>query len=57
MKPYEWVYKRSPSLLGGCRPVLLKPYLQELGFGDIERKYMLAGHLMPTEIVWANKDE
>ena len=57
MKPYEWVYNLSPSLLGGCRPVLLTPFLQELGFGDIEREYMLAGHLMPTEIVWANKDE
>jgi demethylmenaquinone methyltransferase/2-methoxy-6-polyprenyl-1,4-benzoquinol methylase len=57
MKPYEWVYKRSPSLLGGCRPVLLVPYLQELGFKDVNRQYMLAGHLMPTEIVWANKGE
>ena len=57
MKSYEWVYKRSPSLLGGCRPVLLVPYLQKLGFKDVNRQYMLAGHLMPTEIVWANKGE
>ena len=57
MKLYEWVYRRSPSLLGGCRPVLLAPYLQELGFKDVNREYMRAGHLMPTEIVWANKGE
>jgi demethylmenaquinone methyltransferase/2-methoxy-6-polyprenyl-1,4-benzoquinol methylase len=57
MKPYEWVYRRSPSLLGGCRPVLLAPCLQELGFKDVSREYMRAGHLMPTEIVWANKGE
>ena len=55
MKLYEWMYRRSPSLLGGCRPVLLAPYLQELGFRDVNREYMRAGHLMPTEIVWANK--
>jgi ubiquinone/menaquinone biosynthesis C-methylase UbiE len=56
MKLYEWVYRRSPSLLGGCRPVLLAPYLQQLGFKDVKREYMRAGHLMPTEIVWANKN-
>jgi len=57
MKLYEWAYRRSPSLLGGCRPVLLAPYLQELGFKNVNREYMRAGHLMPTEIVWANKGE
>ena len=54
---YEWLYRRAPSLLGGCRPVLLAPYLQELGFKSVNREYMRAGHLMPTEIVWANKGE
>ena len=57
MKLYEWLYKHSPSLLGGCRPILLTPYLQELGFKDVNREYTRAGHLMPTEIVWAKKSE
>jgi ubiquinone/menaquinone biosynthesis C-methylase UbiE len=57
MKLYEWVYKRSPSLLGGCRPVLLTSFLQDLGFQAIERTPMRAGHLMPTEIIRANKGE
>jgi len=57
MKLYEWVYRRSPSLLGGCRPVQLAPHLQELGFKNVNREYMRAGHLMPTEIVWAYKSE
>jgi len=55
MKLYGWVYRRLPSLLGGCRPVLLMPYLQELRFEGIGREFMRAGHLMPTEIVWAGK--
>lgn len=54
---YEWLYRRVPSLLGGCRPVLLAPYLQELGFSSVNRVYTRAGHLMPTEIVWASKGE
>jgi ubiquinone/menaquinone biosynthesis C-methylase UbiE len=57
MKLYEWAYRRSSLLFGACRPVLLVPYLQELGFKNVNRKYMRAGHLMPTEIAWANKDE
>ena len=57
MKLYEWLYRRSPSLLGGCRPVQLVPYLQELGFKNVNREYMRAGHLMPIEIVWTHKSE
>ena len=57
MKPYEWVYRRSPSMLGGCRPVVLAPYLHELEFKGVNREFVFAGHLMPTEIVWASKGE
>lgn len=57
MRLHEWVYKRSPSLLGGCRPVLLAPYLQDLGFRDVNREYIRGGHLTPIEIVWAKKGE
>ncbi len=57
MKLYEWVHRRSPSLLGGCRPLTLVPYLHELGFKDVNRECLRAGHLVPTEIVWAHKGE
>jgi ubiquinone/menaquinone biosynthesis C-methylase UbiE len=55
MRLYEWVYRRWPMLLGGCRPVTLKPYLQGLGFKKITSEFVHAGHLMPTEIVLAEK--
>jgi len=55
MRLYEWIYSHSPSLLGGCRPVLLKPCLQQLGFKNTAREFIYAGHLMPSEIVWAER--
>jgi ubiquinone/menaquinone biosynthesis C-methylase UbiE len=55
MKLYEWVYKHSPTLLGGCRPVVLEPYLQQIGFKEIEGYFMHADHLMPTKILRASK--
>lgn len=55
MKLYEWVYKHSPTLLGGCRPVVLEPYLQQMGFKEIEGYFMHAGYLMPTKILRASQ--
>jgi ubiquinone/menaquinone biosynthesis C-methylase UbiE len=55
MKLYLWLYRRVPSLLGGCRPVILKPYLQELGLKRINTELVHAGYLMPTEIIWGDK--
>jgi len=55
MKAYEFLYRLSPSLLGGCRPVFLEPYLEKMGFKDVKRRLMHAGRLMTTEIVWADK--
>jgi ubiquinone/menaquinone biosynthesis C-methylase UbiE len=55
MRLYEWVYKHNPALLGGCRPVVLEPYLQQMGFKEIEGYFMHAGHLMPTKILSAIK--
>jgi ubiquinone/menaquinone biosynthesis C-methylase UbiE len=52
---YEWIYRLAPALLGGCRPVVLKPYLRELGFKNLEECFMHAGYLMPTLIVRADK--
>jgi len=56
MKLYEWIYARSPSLLGGCRPITLARYLQQSGFRHIGKKFVRAGFLMPTEIAWADKE-
>lgn len=55
MKLYEWIYARSPSLFGGCRPILLEPQLKQLSFKNVNRELIHAGYLMPTEIVWADK--
>lgn len=32
MRLYEWLYRHMPTLLGGCRPIQLSPYLEKLGF-------------------------
>ena len=55
MKPYEWFYSKYPFLLGGCRPVLTKPFLEELGFRNVQREFVLAGQFVPSEIVWGEK--
>jgi ubiquinone/menaquinone biosynthesis C-methylase UbiE len=55
MTLYEWIYKHNPTLLGGCRPVVLEPYLQQIGFQKIEGHFVHAGYLMPTKILSASK--
>ncbi|MFQ6076141.1 MAG: ubiquinone biosynthesis protein UbiE, partial [Candidatus Bathyarchaeia archaeon] len=55
MKLYEWIYKQCPSCLGGCRPVLIKPYLEKLGFQNVEREFMLEKGLLPSEIVYVER--
>lgn len=55
MKLYEWFYRHCATLLGGCRPVTLIPYLRELEFKNVNGRFIHAGGLMPTEIVWADK--
>lgn len=55
MKFYEWIYSQCPSLLGGCRPVLIKSFLEELGFQSVEREFLLAGRVIPSEIVWGDR--
>lgn len=54
-KVWESVYKCCSSILGGCRPVLLKPHVEKLGFKNVERDFMLAGNIMPSEIILAQK--
>jgi hypothetical protein len=55
MKLYEWFYSRCPSLFGGCRPVVIEPFLKTLGFLHVKRERILAGHVIPSEIVWGDK--
>jgi demethylmenaquinone methyltransferase/2-methoxy-6-polyprenyl-1,4-benzoquinol methylase len=55
MKLYEWIYSKCPSLLGGCRPVLIRSFLEELGFQNVKREFLLAGRVIPSEIVWGDK--
>jgi ubiquinone/menaquinone biosynthesis C-methylase UbiE len=55
MSSYQWLYQRCPTLLGGCRPVALTPFLREQGFEKVSARLIHAWHLMPTEIVWANR--
>jgi len=55
MKFYEWIYNKCPSLLGGCRPVLIRSFLEDLGFQSIKREFLMAGRIIPSEIVWGNK--
>jgi demethylmenaquinone methyltransferase/2-methoxy-6-polyprenyl-1,4-benzoquinol methylase len=55
MKLYEWVYRKCPSLLGGCRPILNKSFIEELGFKNVKREFVLVGRVIPSEIVWGDK--
>ena len=57
MKLYEWIYSKSPSLFGGCRPVLIRPFLEELRFQNVKRELILAGWIIPSEIVWGDKQK
>ena len=55
MKLYEWFYSRSPLLFGGCRPVIIEPFLEALNFQHVKKERILAGHVIPSEIVWGDK--
>jgi demethylmenaquinone methyltransferase/2-methoxy-6-polyprenyl-1,4-benzoquinol methylase len=55
MKFYEWIYSNCPTLLGGCRPILSKPFIEELGFKNVKREFILVGRVIPSEIVWGDK--
>jgi ubiquinone/menaquinone biosynthesis C-methylase UbiE len=51
---WEWLYKTRPSLLGGCRGIELKPYLEEVGFEKIRREYV-SQMLFPSEVIYGVK--
>lgn len=54
-KVYEWIYRRNSSLLGGCRPILAKSIMEDAGFENVDRRFVMAGYVMPTEIVSGEK--
>ena len=51
---WKWLYKIRPSLLGGCRGIELKPYLEEVGFEKIRREYV-SQMLFPSEVIYGVK--
>lgn len=52
IKLYEGLYRRCPSIFGGCRPVTVTPFMEALGFHCVTRECIVAGHLLPCEVVW-----
>ncbi|MCB1061171.1 MAG: class I SAM-dependent methyltransferase [Calditrichaeota bacterium] len=50
---YDYLYRISPTLAGGCRPIHLKETLEQVGFVDVVREYR--ADLLPVEIITASK--
>ncbi len=50
----EWLYGRNPSLMGGCRAVLAAPFLEELGFANVQRE-VVTQLTFPSEVVRASR--
>lgn len=51
-RAWEWMYRRNPSLLGDCRAVLGAPFLEELGFADVQREF-ISQLTFPSEVLTA----
>lgn len=51
---WDWLYGIQPALLGGCRGVELKPYLEQEGFETIHREYV-SQLFFPSEVIRAVK--
>ena len=47
---WEWIYRMSPSALGGCRGISLQPYLLEAGFKDTKREF-ISQLTFPSEVI------
>ncbi|MFN7972101.1 MAG: methyltransferase domain-containing protein [Acidobacteriota bacterium] len=52
----ESVYRVSPRLMGGCRPVTLAPYVEAAGFRGV-RRTIVTQLTFPSEILTAAKDQ
>ena len=49
---YEWLYRRSPALMGGCRGVKLAGPLEQAGYRVIVRAYQQQ-FFFPSEVILA----
>lgn len=49
---FDWVYRKHPRLLGGCRAVRLSPALERGGFDVVYRRYVQQT-LFPSEVIVA----
>jgi ubiquinone/menaquinone biosynthesis C-methylase UbiE len=47
---YEEIYKVKPPLLAGCRGVLAQPFLEKIGFKEIQREFV-SKFGFPSEVV------
>jgi ubiquinone/menaquinone biosynthesis C-methylase UbiE len=52
----EFIYRINPVWFGGCRGVLLLPYLETAGFVNTKREY-ISQLTFPSEIVYGEKPE
>lgn len=48
---WDWLYQIRPALLGGCRSIELKPFLEKAGFLKIRREY-ISQLFFPSEIIY-----
>ncbi len=49
---YEWLYRRSPALMGGCRGVKLSYPLEQAGYHVLIREYQQQ-FFFPSEVILA----
>ena len=47
---FEEIYKLKPPLLAGCRGVMVKPFLEEIGFKEFKRE-LVSQFGFPSEVV------
>lgn len=51
---YEEIYKLKPPLLAGCRGIVVEPFLEAIGFNEIQRQFV-SQLGFPSEVVRAVK--
>ncbi len=51
---WEALYRLWPPLLGGCRGVLVEPFLHKAGFVNTRRRYV-SQRTFPSEVLFAEK--
>lgn len=49
---WKWLYGRNPSLVGGCRPLRLRQWLETAGF-EVWTDDVVVQHAVPSEVVAA----